>query len=68
VVVLAVVLTTCIAHAAGAFQVTPAVPEAGMIAAMEDAVGRPGETVSAEAVPYNITCTGRASGGRGPAH
>jgi hypothetical protein len=36
--------------------------------AMEDAVGQPGETVSAEAVPYSITCTGRASGGRGPAH
>ena len=50
----------------GAFQVTPAVQEAGMIAAMEDAAGQRGETVSADPVNYNITCTGRAGAARAP--
>lgn len=51
----------------GAFNVAPAVPEAGLIAAMEDAAGQRGETVSADPVPYNITCTGKAGGQRTPA-
>jgi hypothetical protein len=50
----------------GAFQAAPAVPEAGMLAAMEDAAGQRGETVSADAVAYNITCTGRAVAPRAP--
>ena len=50
----------------GAFQVTPAVQEAGMIAAMEDAAGQRGETVSADPVNYNIKCTARAGAPRPP--
>ena len=48
----------------GAFNVAPAVPEAGMLAGMEDAAGQRGETVSADPVRYNITC--RAGAARRP--
>jgi len=46
----------------GTFRSAPAVPNASMLAIMEDAAGHHGPlNVSSGPVPYNITCTGPAS-------